>query len=175
MIVFAATAPSSIVIPSFSEENVDDLMALGRTQGLTLAGWPIGPQIIAELETAEPFLAQRLVRKLCESCKQPIEIDREQRERLEIPLDLEGQAYAPKGCDHCRGTGFTGRLAIYEVAVVGNKMEDLIALAAPLPELKDQAIKDGYVPMREYGWRKVFKGETTVEEVISVTASNLVV
>ena len=53
-------------------------------------------------------------------------------------------------------------------------MEELVASSKPLPELKEQAVKDGYIPMREYGWHKVFQGQTTVEEVISVTASDLV-
>ena len=52
-------------------------------------------------------------------------------------------------------------------------MEELIAKNVSTPELLEQAIKDGYVPMREYGWHKVMKGITTVEEVISVTASDL--
>ena len=153
----------------FSTLHTND--ALGGISRLVDMG--VEPFLVAA--SVRAFLAQRLVRRLCETCKQPVEVSQEQRELLEIPAGLEGQAYEPKGCDHCRNTGFSGRLAIYEVAIVGSKMEDLVAKAAPLPELRAQAIRDGYIPMREYGWRKVFKGETTIQEVISVTASDLVV
>ncbi len=118
------------------------------------------------------FLAQRLVRKLCGHCKKPLELDALQREELNVPEWIEGQVYQAHGCDKCRNTGFSGRLAIYEVVVVGNKMEQLVSHGAPLKEMKAQAVKDGYVPMRDYGWIKVFKGQTTVEEVISVTSSD---
>jgi len=92
---------------------------------------------------------------------------------LEIPDYIQGQAYEPVGCDKCRNTGFAGRLAIYEVILIGNEMEELVAKAAAAPVLKAQAIKDGFVPMREYGWHKVMKGFTTIEEVVSVTATDL--
>ena len=153
----------------FSTLHTND--ALGGISRLVDMG--VEPFLVAA--SVRAFLAQRLVRRLCETCKQPVEVSQEQRELLEIPAGLEGKAYEPKGWDHCRNTGFSGRLAIYEVAIVGSKMEDLVAKAAPLPELRAQAIRDGYIPMREYGWRKVFKGETTIQEVISVTASDLVV
>src|SRR5690606_11987241 len=59
------------------------------------------------------FLAQRLVRRLCPNCKTPRELTDAERRELGIPMHLEGQAYRAKGCDRCRGSGFSGRLAIY--------------------------------------------------------------
>jgi type II secretory ATPase GspE/PulE/Tfp pilus assembly ATPase PilB-like protein len=118
------------------------------------------------------FLAQRLVRKLCNHCKQPTEISADQKSRLGIP-EIEGQAYGAVGCDKCRETGFSGRLAIYEVALLTEDMQDLIIKRANGNVLKQQAIRDGYVPMREYGWYKVMSGMTTVEEVVSATAVDL--
>ena len=118
------------------------------------------------------FLAQRLVRKLCQHCRVPVEITEDERRRLKIP-HLEGQAYEPEGCDKCRNTGFSGRLAIYEVALLTEDMQELIIKGANGNLLKDQAIKDGYVPMRDYGWYKVMSGMTTVEEVVSATAVDL--
>ena len=70
-------------------------------------------------------------------------------------------------------TGFKGRLAIYEVILIGNEMEELVAKNSGAPILRAQAVKDGFVPMREYGWHKVMKGFTTIEEVVSVTATDL--
>jgi general secretion pathway protein E len=121
------------------------------------------------------FLAQRLVRRLCPHCKVPRNFTPEDHRDLGIPPHIEGQAYSykPGGCDRCRGTGFSGRLAIYEVVLLTQPMQELVAHGAPANDLKAQAYRDGYVPMRTYGWHKVMQGLTTVEEVISVTSSDI--
>ncbi len=119
------------------------------------------------------FLAQRLVRKLCPTCKVPREVSDQDRRDLGIPLHIPGQVYSPKGCDRCRNTGFSGRLAIYEIILLTQPMQELVAHRAQAVELRAQAVRDGYIPMREYGWHKVMKGETTIEEVISVTSSDI--
>ena len=119
------------------------------------------------------FLAQRLVRRLCSHCRRPVTLSQTDRVKLEIPLDIPGTPYEKVGCDHCRNTGFEGRLAIFEICLLTTTMQDLIAHGAGASEIKAQAVKDGYLPMREYGWHKVMKGETTIEEVISVTSSDL--
>ena len=119
------------------------------------------------------FLAQRLVRKLCSNCRRPVDLPQADRVELGIPLDIPGTPYEKVGCDHCRHTGFEGRLAIFEICMLTTAMQDLIAHSAGASEIKAQAVKDGYLPMREYGWHKVMQGETTIEEVISVTSSDL--
>ncbi len=119
------------------------------------------------------FLAQRLVRRLCPHCKVPREISSQDMIDLEIPTNIPGTIFAPKGCDRCRMTGFSGRLAIYEVVTLTQPMQELVAHSRPLAEMKIQALKDGYVQMRTYGWHKVMQGETTIEEVISVTSSDI--
>jgi len=118
------------------------------------------------------FLAQRLVRKLCPHCRKAVEIPYQQRIDLGIPEDLDGQAYEAVGCDECRDSGYQGRLAIYEVALITQKMQDLVAKGAPQRELYDHARTEGYIPMRDYGWCKVMQGETTIEEVISATSGD---
>lgn len=120
------------------------------------------------------FLAQRLVRRLCETCRRPISLTDLEKEKLGIPADIPGTAYEAVGCDHCRKTGFSGRLAIFEIVLLTTPMQDLIAHGARASEIKQEAIREGYLPMREYGWRKVMQGATTIEEVISVTSSDLV-
>jgi len=92
---------------------------------------------------------------------------------MEVPDHVQGQCYDAVGCDRCRGTGFSGRLAIYEVVLITEEMQDLIVKGEDMRKLFDQAYSDGYVPMREYGWCKCFAGETTLEEVISVTSAEL--
>ncbi|MFK7851378.1 MAG: GspE/PulE family protein [Akkermansiaceae bacterium] len=119
------------------------------------------------------FLAQRLVRRLCPHCKVPREVSIQDFIDLDIPKSIQGQPYAPKGCDRCRMTGFAGRLAIYEVILLTQPMQELVAHSKPLADMKAQAFRDGYVPMRTYGWHKVMQGETTIEEVISVTSSDI--
>jgi type II secretory ATPase GspE/PulE/Tfp pilus assembly ATPase PilB-like protein len=119
------------------------------------------------------FLAQRLVRKLCTKCRVPREVSLVDRRNLGIPDELQGTIYSPGACDRCRGTGFSGRLAIYEVVLLTPAMQELVAHGAPAPKMRGQALRDGYVPMRTYGWHKVMQGLTTIEEVISVTSSDI--
>ncbi len=152
----------------FSTLHTND--ALGGISRLTDMG--VEPFLVSA--SVRAFLAQRLVRRLCPGCKKPHELSPEQREELEIPDHINGQCYDAAGCDKCRGTGFKGRLAIYEVALITEPMQDLIVKGADMKDLLNQAYNDGYVPMREYGWHKVLSGDTTLEEVISVTSSELV-
>jgi type II secretory ATPase GspE/PulE/Tfp pilus assembly ATPase PilB-like protein len=119
------------------------------------------------------FLAQRLVRRLCPHCKVPRELSLDDRRDLGIPMNLDGQPCQAKGCDRCRNTGFQGRLAIYEVVVLSQAMQDMIAHGASGPDIRAQSIKEGFVPMRGYGWIKVMQGLTTIEEVISVTSTDI--
>ena len=119
------------------------------------------------------LLAQRLVRRLCPHCKVPRELSMDDRRELGIPMNLEGQPFVAKGCDRCRGTGFQGRLAIYEVVVLSQAMQDMIAHGASAPDIRAQSVKEGFIPMRGYGWIKVMQGQTTIEEVISVTSTDI--
>ncbi|MBB09214.1 MAG: secretion system protein E [Roseibacillus sp.] len=151
----------------FSTLHTND--ALGGIGRLTDMG--VEPFLLSAAVRA--FLAQRLVRRLCETCKRPVSLSDEEKQDLGIPLELSGTPYEAVGCDHCRNTGFSGRLAIYEIALLTVPMQELIAQGAPANEVKALAIKEGYKPMREYGWAKVMQGQTTIEEVISVTSSDL--
>ena len=143
----------------------DALGGIGR-----LVDMGVEPFLLAA--SVRAFLAQRLVRRLCDHCKEPYDIPDDQRRRLDIPAQFAGKAYHAPGCDKCRNTGFSGRLAIYEVAVISEEMERMIPKGASAEELKVQAEKDGFVPMREYGWHKVMQGLTTVEEIVAATATD---
>ena len=150
----------------FSTLHTND--ALGGISRLVDMG--VEPFLVSAAVRA--FLAQRLVRKLCSHCKTPRDITPQDRHDLGIPATFTGQAYQANGCDRCRDTGYSGRLAIYEVVVLSKKLQDMVAHGADGPAMHAQAIKDGYVPMREYGWHKVMQGVTTIEEVISVTSTD---
>jgi len=122
------------------------------------------------------FLAQRLVRRLCQKCKQPSRVSAENLRSVGFRFAEEDRTcYTAKvrGCDHCNHSGYHGRLAIYEVAVVSKEIEDLIVKRASEAALKEMAAKQGFITMREYGIFKVFGGDTTMEEVISATATDM--
>ena len=119
------------------------------------------------------FMAQRLVRRLCPHCAKPAD-DWSPQRAMEIGVpesiaSLPGDVKVAVGCSECRHTGYRGRIAIYEVFKVSEDIQNMIAQEADEPELLAQAVKEGFEPMRDYGWRKVLKGVTTVEEVLSAT------
>ncbi|WP_395752034.1 GspE/PulE family protein [Prosthecobacter sp.] len=117
------------------------------------------------------FFAQRLVRKLCPQCKTPTQVEETYLRTIAFPSHLPGKIMRAVGCEACRGSGFQGRLSIYEVCLVTPALQHLINSRAHPAEFHKQAIKDGYIPMRGYGFQKVLSGETTIEEVLSVTAA----
>jgi type II secretory ATPase GspE/PulE/Tfp pilus assembly ATPase PilB-like protein len=118
------------------------------------------------------FFAQRLVRKLCPLCKTPMQVEESYLKSIGFPTLVRGQIMRAVGCDACRGSGFQGRLSIYEVCLVTHALQHLINSRAHPAEFHKQALKDGYIPMRGYGFQKVLSGETTIEEVLSVTAAS---
>ncbi len=117
------------------------------------------------------FLAQRLVRKLCEHCKVPLKNwDQAAAKNLGAP---QAERFIPQqavGCTECRKTGFDGRIALYEIFVVTEDVQDLINGSADENSLLSYALANGYETMRDYGWRKIAKGLTTIEEVLSATS-----
>ena len=121
------------------------------------------------------FLAQRLVRKLCRTCRTPKDIDAAAVRAAGFdPGDEKTvEVFTGTGCPSCRGTGFHGRMALFEICLVTTAMQEAIARGASTRELKAQAAKDGFVSMREYGWEQVRNGETTLEEILSATMSDL--
>ncbi len=118
------------------------------------------------------FFAQRLVRKLCPLCKEPADVEESYLRSIGFPLQAQGKIMRAVGCDGCRSSGFQGRLSIYEVILVTHALQHLINSRAHPAEFIKQAVKDGYIPMRGYGFQKVLSGETTIEEVLSVTAAS---
>jgi general secretion pathway protein E len=132
----------------------------------------IEPFLIAS--SVRAFLAQRLVRRLCPACRQPAPAalyPRQYLESLGFPPDRKGSILVPSGCRDCRGTGYRGRMAIIEICTISPEMQDLVTARSPSSAMRAKAIAEGMIPMREYGWAKVAAGETTIDEVIAVTAA----
>jgi type II secretory ATPase GspE/PulE/Tfp pilus assembly ATPase PilB-like protein len=117
------------------------------------------------------FFAQRLVRRLCPLCREPVEVESEYLASINFPTSVKGTLMQARGCESCRGTGFQGRLSIYEVCIMTPALQHLINTRAHPSEFHRQALQDGYLPMRGYGFLKCLQGETTIQEVLSVTAS----
>ena len=133
----------------------------------------IEPFLIAS--SVRAFLAQRLVRRLCPQCVQPAAQHQHHDHYLEsigFPVAEKGRILIATGCRECRNSGYRGRMAIIEICAVTPEIQELIAERAPASVLRAKAREQGMVPMREYGWQKVIAGETTLEEVIAVTAGD---
>lgn len=133
----------------------------------------------------EPFLladalamsqAQRLVRRLCPYCKHPMPANQEVQEFLYyqgiITEPIKDPIYQKVGCDECNGTGYTGRIALMEIALINNELSGLIATGAPVNELRKVAVKDGYKTLYQEGLVQVIGGHTTFDEIncLSYTA-----
>lgn len=154
----------------FSTLHTND--AIGGISRLTDMG--VEPFLVSA--SVRAFLAQRLVRRLCPSCKEPATYADDYLKQIDFPPELTGEKFraAEGGCDRCRNSGYLGRLAIYEVALVTPAIEDLIVRSASSAEIKAKAVEEGFIPMRDYGWQKVMSGDTTVEEVLAATTVELI-
>jgi type IV pilus assembly protein PilB len=115
-------------------------------------------------------LAQRLVRKLCQACKEQYEPGVNERRQIEKVTGQIEKLYRAKGCPRCRNLGYTGRIGIYELFVPDDEMLDKISSGAPLNDIRDLARKSGMKSLRVDGIEKVKAGITTLEEVYRVTA-----
>jgi type IV pilus assembly protein PilB len=115
-------------------------------------------------------LAQRLVRKLCQACKEQYEPTINERRQIEKVTGEIDKLFRAKGCPRCRNLGYTGRIGIYELFVPDDEMLDKISSGAPLNDIRDLARAGGMKSLRVDGIEKVKAGITTLEEVYRVTA-----
>lgn len=119
-------------------------------------------------------LAQRLVRKLCDKCKVPATLDEKELRALNIdPAQLaESNIMGPGACEHCRDTGYRGRIGIFEIFLVDDEVRHLINQDLSSPQLRRRARELGMRTLREDGIRKVLVGMTSASEVIGVTMAD---
>lgn len=113
-------------------------------------------------------LAQRLVRKICEKCKKKYKPDTMELEVLSIPSGELDFAFRGTGCDECFGTGYKGRIGIFELFVIDDEIRELINQKSDSVKLKNAAISKGMRTLREDGILKIKKGITTIQEVARV-------
>ncbi|HEV7300394.1 MAG TPA: GspE/PulE family protein [Tepidisphaeraceae bacterium] len=120
--------------------------------------------------TVGGVLAQRLVRKLCQHCKEAYVPSINEKRSLERSAGGSEMLFRPKGCPRCRNLGYSGRIGIYELLVIDGDVQDRISNGAPLNELRDLAKTAGMRTLRSDGMDKVKAGITTLDEVYRVTA-----
>ncbi len=149
----------------FSTLHTND--AVGAISRLLDMG--VEPFLIAS--SVRCFLAQRLVRTLCGSCRRPADLDEDYLRQIGFPVEKKGQIHEAVGCRACRNTGYRGRMALMEICLVTTALQELITAGATYGKLRAQALKDGMVMLRDYGWEKVAEGKTTIEEVLTNTAA----
>jgi type IV pilus assembly protein PilB len=128
----------------------------------------------------EPFLvassvnliaAQRLVRRVCTACKRPAPVPPPALAKIGFSPE-EAETVVPQqgiGCDQCNGTGFKGRIALYEVMEITDALRELILIGASGLELRRKAVEEGMLTLRQSGLRKIKDGVTTIEEVLRET------
>lgn len=153
----------------FSTFHTDD------TVGALLRLMDMGIETFLISSTVVSVVAQRLLRVLCPHCREPTVPSREVLAAFHIhPQGIEKFTfYQPKGCLHCKGTGFKGRSAIHELLVLNDAIRDAILARRPSSEIRLIArSKAGLISMREDGFYKATRGITSLEEVIRVVFHN---
>jgi type II secretory ATPase GspE/PulE/Tfp pilus assembly ATPase PilB-like protein len=133
--------------------------AIIRLQEIGVEPFMVAPSIIA-------VLAQRLAARICDNCK---EVYYPSRETLLKYFEEEGLEEVPfyrgRGCTHCRGTGYRGRIAFHELVIITEEIRTLISESRSAQEITRAAAKVGYKPLRYDGLKKVLLGLTTIEEI----------
>jgi type II secretory ATPase GspE/PulE/Tfp pilus assembly ATPase PilB-like protein len=147
----------------FSTLHTNDAVS-GITRLLDMG---IEPFLLASVVRA--FLAQRLVRTICPDCKEIAGYPVDYLKEIDAPMPEDMKFYRGAGCDHCRQTGYRGRAAIYEIVAVNENLRRMVIRKETGTAMKARAIADGMETLRHDGWRRVLKGQTTVEEVVRVT------
>ena len=117
-------------------------------------------------------LAQRLVRRVCQNCREEAEASVEMSEFLEMNGMPGASLWKGAGCDKCRNTGYAGRVGIYELLVIDDSIRDVVARNPNVSEFRRLCIERGMTPLRQDGLMKAAQGQTTVQEVLRVTESH---
>ncbi|MEE3745175.1 GspE/PulE family protein [Campylobacter porcelli] len=138
-----AALTGHLVLSTLHTNNA--ISAIDRMIDMGLERYLISGAVVA-------IMAQRLARKLCQHCKERVENNR----------------YKARGCAHCVGTGYSGRVIISEILQITPNLASLIAKATPSSVILDEAIKEGFVPMSDSGFKLVESGVTSLEELLSL-------
>lgn len=141
----------------------DSVGTISRLSDLQVPPYLIGSGLLA-------VIAQRLIRKLCSKCKQEISMSDDELLEFGVPSDIvdfysDRKLYEAVGCEHCRGTGYSGRAAIVEILEIDKDIEALIINGTSTQEIQKEAQKKGMNTMKDDGYIKALEGLTTLEEI----------
>lgn len=121
-------------------------------------------------------IAQRLVRRLCTTCKQPRLVEDEERAQLGVPEDEEDVIiYEPQGCPLCNDTGYSGRIGVYEMMPVSRELQAVIASGATADVIEKQALKEGMLTLKMGAAKHVLDGITSIAEMNKIVHSTVTV
>ena len=134
-----------------------------------LLNWDIEPFLITS--TVKGILAQRLVRRICKSCKEPYEAEANELRKVGINESEPMTFYKGKGCLSCRNTGFSGRIGLYELLIMNNEIAQLVLEQKPGYAIREKAIENGMITLLEDGLIKAKRGDTTLSEIIETLGS----
>jgi len=127
----------------------------------------IEPYLVAS--SLEMVLAQRLVRLICTHCRQEYSAPDRAALEAELGQELPERLYHGTGCRHCQGTGYHGRMGVFELMPVSEPIRGMILERTSVGDIRKEAMRHGMRSLREDGWRLVRAGRTTVEEVLRAT------
>ncbi len=158
-----AALTGHLVLASMHTNNA--LQAITRLIEIGVEPFLVAPAIIG-------VMAQRLVRRLCDNCKERYQLSKDEIEEYFIWDGVsEVFFYKKKGCSQCNNVGYSGRIAIHELFVINNDIRNLAIKEASVLEIKDAAFRSGFHPLRYDGLKKVLTGLTTIEEIVRVTTT----
>ncbi|NOY43188.1 MAG: Flp pilus assembly complex ATPase component [Planctomycetes bacterium] len=138
----------------------DSVGAIGRLSDLGIDSFKTGGALLGSI-------AQRLLRSICAHCKEPVEANQHFLNALHYNIEIPEDTifYAGRGCKKCLGTGYLGRIPIYEVLTITPTMSQAIEKGLPTTKLRELAIEEGLVELATAGMEQVLAGKTTIEEV----------
>jgi type IV pilus assembly protein PilB len=149
----------------FSTIHTND-SAAGFTR---LLNWGMEPFLITS--TVKGILSQRLVRKLCKECREKHMVKPEELTRFGLEVDESMEFYRAVGCLSCRNTGYRGRVGLFELIRMNNKIADLVMEQQPGHVIRDQAIKSGMFSLIHDGLIKAQRGDTSLQEILETLGS----
>ncbi len=158
-----AALTGHLVLATMHTNN--SLQAVTRLVEIGVEPFLVAPSIIG-------VMAQRLVRRICEHCKEKYSLPSTTIERyFHGDPNREVFAYRGRGCDECNQSGYVGRLAIHEIFIMNEQIRSMVAKGASILEIENEAYQRGFKTMRYDGIKKVLRGFTTIEEIERVITS----
>ena len=153
----------------FSTVHTNDA-ASGFTR---LLNWEVEPFLISS--TVKGILAQRLVRRICEECKEPYTPKTEELQMIGLGENDTIKVFKGKGCLACRNTGYKGRIGIYELLLMDADISELVLNQEPGYKIREQARKNGMTTLLEDGIIKIERGDTTISEVYETLGTTKII